>query len=64
MHKVELSPNAIGHLQVFTARDRKTSLDGIEEQLSHEPLVETKNRKPMRPNHLAPWELRLGSFRV
>jgi hypothetical protein len=27
-------------------------------------MVETRNRKPMRPNPLAPWELRLGSLRV
>ena len=23
-------------------------------------LVETRNRKPMRPNPVAPWELRVG----
>ena len=27
-------------------------------------MVETTGRKPMRPNPLAPWELRLGSLRV
>jgi hypothetical protein len=26
--------------------------------------VETRNRKPMRPNPLAPWELRVGDLRV
>lgn len=30
----------------------------------HEPLVETKNRKPLRPNPIAPWELRVGQLRV
>jgi hypothetical protein len=29
-----------------------------------DPMVETRNRKPMRPNLLAPWELRLGNLRV
>lgn len=29
-----------------------------------EPTVETRNRKPMRPNPLAPWELRIGNLRV
>jgi hypothetical protein len=29
-----------------------------------EPLVETRNRKPLRPNPLAPWELRVGALRV
>jgi hypothetical protein len=39
-------------------------LDGADEQLRHEPTVETRNRKPMRPNPLAPWELRIGNLRV
>ena len=30
----------------------------------NQPNVETKNRKPMRPNPVAPWELRIGSLRV
>jgi mRNA-degrading endonuclease RelE of RelBE toxin-antitoxin system len=28
------------------------------------PTAETTNRKPMRPNPLAPWELRIGALRV
>jgi mRNA-degrading endonuclease RelE of RelBE toxin-antitoxin system len=51
-------------LRAFTARQRTTVLEAIEEQLSHQPLVETKQRKPLRPNPLAPWELRIGNFRV
>jgi hypothetical protein len=31
---------------------------------SPEPTVETRNRKLMRPNPLAPWELRIGRLRV
>ncbi len=39
-------------------------LDTVDEQLMYQPTVETKNRKPMRPNPLAPWELRIGDLRV
>ena len=39
-------------------------LDTVDEQLTHQPTVETKNRKPMRPNPLAPWELRIGKLWV
>jgi len=39
-------------------------LDTVDEQLTYQPTVETKNRKPMRPNPLAPWELRIGDLRV
>jgi mRNA-degrading endonuclease RelE of RelBE toxin-antitoxin system len=39
-------------------------LDSIEPQLAYEPTSETRNRKGMRPNPVAPWELRLGDLRV
>ena len=52
------------HLEALTARDRSTALAGLERQLLHEPFVETRNRKPLRPNPVAPWELRIGDLRV
>lgn len=52
------------HLRLLTSRDRQVVLDGIERHLTAEPLRETRNRKSMRPNPLAPWELRLGALRV
>ncbi|MDY6785014.1 MAG: type II toxin-antitoxin system RelE/ParE family toxin [Cyanobacteriota bacterium] len=30
----------------------------------HEPTVETKKRKRLRPNQVAEWELRIGKYRV
>ncbi|CAN5764272.1 hypothetical protein BH23PLA1_BH23PLA1_36700 [soil metagenome] len=48
----------------LTARERTIVLDIVDEQLTHQPNVETRNRKPMRPNPLAPWELRIGDLRV
>ena len=48
----------------MTTRDRTTVLDAIRRQLLHEPLKETRNRKPLRPNPIAPWELRVGHLRV
>ena len=49
---------------MHTARQRAIVLDAVDEQLTHQPTVETRNRKPMRPNPLAPWELRIGVLRV
>jgi hypothetical protein len=51
-------------MRVLTARQRKIVLDAVDEQLVYQPTVETKNRKPMRPNPVAPWELRIGDLRV
>jgi hypothetical protein len=39
-------------------------LDPVEEQLAHEPSLPTRKRKALRPNPIAPWELRLGDVRV
>jgi len=51
-------------LHALTARQRSIILEAIENQLVHEPLVETQNRKLRRPNPFAPWELRVGQLRV
>ena len=52
------------HLRDMTARQRSLILATIHEQLTHQPAVETKNRKLLRPNPIAPWELRIGTIRV
>ena len=61
---IEYSPETEDHLRPLTARQRKTVLDGVDRQLLNQPSIETKNRKPMRPNPIAPWELRIGDLRV
>jgi mRNA-degrading endonuclease RelE of RelBE toxin-antitoxin system len=61
---IEFAPEVEEHLQALTARQRTIAFDVIDNQLTHEPTVETRNRKPMRPNPLAPWELRVQNMRV
>src|SRR5947209_1502341 len=61
--QIDYSPDAEGHLRALTARQRVIVLDTIDEQLADQPGVETRNRKPMRPNPLALWELRVGNLR-
>lgn len=63
-YQIEFAESVKTHLQVLTVRRRATILDAIERQLANEPLVETRNRKPLRPNPVAPWELRVGTMRV
>jgi mRNA-degrading endonuclease RelE of RelBE toxin-antitoxin system len=52
------------------AFERKQLLDQIEQQLSHEPTRETRNRKILRGltppwEHVKPvWELRVNEYRV
>jgi mRNA-degrading endonuclease RelE of RelBE toxin-antitoxin system len=63
-YDIEYSPETVRHLRALTARQRTIVFDAVDEQLSYQPAVETRNRKPMRPNPLAPWELRIGELRV
>lgn len=43
---------------------RSIVLDAISKQLVYQPTVETRNRKQMRENTLATWELCVGELRV
>ncbi|HWE40422.1 MAG TPA: hypothetical protein VG406_27995 [Isosphaeraceae bacterium] len=63
-YRIEYSPECEGHLRSLTARERAIIFDSVDDQLIHEPTVETRHRKPMRPNPVAPWELRIGDLRV
>jgi mRNA-degrading endonuclease RelE of RelBE toxin-antitoxin system len=63
-YRIECSPDAEDHLCTLTARQQAIGLDTVDEQPTHEPTRETRNRKPMRPNPPAPWELRVGGLRV
>ncbi len=63
-HRIELTAEARDHLKTLSARERATVTATAREQLAHEPSRPTRNRKPMRPNPLAPWVPRIGRLRV
>lgn len=63
-YTVEFAESVEHHFRALTPRERTTALAGINRQLLHEPLKETRNRKPLRPNPIAPWELRVGQLRL
>lgn len=63
-YRIRFSIEALEHMHLLTARQRTSILGEIEKQLSHEPEMETRNRKLMRTNALAVWELRVGDLRV
>ena len=52
-YKVAFAETVTEHLRWLTAAERSRVLDAIERQLVREPPVETRNRKPLRPNPLA-----------
>ena len=64
MFELQLSESAYYDLCYLKKFEQGLILDAIEEQLSAEPAVSTRNRKPLRPNELSEWELRIGKYRV
>jgi len=62
--EVGFIPSAEQDLKFYTAREQRIILDAIVEFLEVDANVENKRRKPLRPNPLAPWELRIGDYRV
>ncbi|WP_141699389.1 type II toxin-antitoxin system RelE family toxin [Candidatus Thiosymbion oneisti] len=63
-YTIEYSPDAEDHLWPLMARQRSIVLDSVDSQLAHQPGVETRNRKPIRPNPVVPWELHIGDLRA
>ncbi len=63
-YRIEFSPDSLEHLRTLTARQQTIVLATITEQLVYEPNVPTRNRKLMRPNRFATWELRIDTLRV
>jgi mRNA-degrading endonuclease RelE of RelBE toxin-antitoxin system len=63
-YRVQVAASAEKHLDHLTARQQVVVLNAIKVQLQHEPFRETRNRKRLRPNPLAPWELRVGTVRI
>ncbi len=61
---IQFTPEAIEDLRTLRKRDQQLIIDEIEDQLKHEPTQGTRNRKCLRPNQLAEWELRVREFRV
>ena len=64
MYEIEFTPEAVEDLKALRKFEQEEVVEGIESQLRHDPTVETRNRKKLRPNNVAAWELRIGRFRV
>jgi len=64
MYEIEFSDDALQDLESLKKNEQNEVLDEIDASLRYEPAVETRNRKRLRPNQTAEWELRIGQFRV
>lgn len=57
MFQIEFTPEAIEDVEQLRAFDRRQIFAAMQELLSHQPTTITRNRKKLRPNKLAEWEL-------
>jgi mRNA-degrading endonuclease RelE of RelBE toxin-antitoxin system len=64
MYDIRFSGSALDDLRVLNKNEQRLIFDTVDRQLRHEPLSTIRNRKPLRPNPLAGWELRIGRLRV
>ncbi len=62
--EIQFSPHAREHVKALRKRDQQIILEAISVNLQHQPDIQTRNRKRLEENPLAPWELRIGDFRV
>lgn len=63
-YQIEVTKEAKVDLSYDTAFERKIITSETRSQLTHQPSVETRNRKKLRDNPIASWELRAGRYRI
>lgn len=61
---IRLTDSAIEDLDYFRKNERQIISDGIAMFLTHDANVASRRRKPLRPNQISQWELRLRNYRV
>ena len=64
MFTVVFTPETLEDMHQFSPHERRQIINEIEQQLRYQPSQPTRNRKRLRPNALAEWELRIETFRV
>jgi mRNA-degrading endonuclease RelE of RelBE toxin-antitoxin system len=63
-YRIQLTESAKADIDCFETREQRIVVAGILSHLRTDAEVETRKKKRLRPNPLAPWELRLEEFRV
>ncbi len=63
-YNIEVTEEARADLNYYTVAERKIVVSQIRVRLEDQPSPETRNRKQLRDNPIATWELRIGKFRI
>jgi len=63
-YHISLTESAKRDIAYFEANEQRLIVAGIIAHLKTDAETETRRKKQLRPNPIAPWELRLDRFRV
>ena len=64
VYQVSLTESVQEDIAFFEADDQRIIVAGIVSHLNVDAEVSGRKRKQLRPNPVAPWELRIDTFRV
>jgi mRNA-degrading endonuclease RelE of RelBE toxin-antitoxin system len=64
MYTIDVTIDALEDLRFLRKHEQERIFEEIEKQLTYQPTLQTRNRKPLRPNALVAWELRIVPFRI
>jgi mRNA-degrading endonuclease RelE of RelBE toxin-antitoxin system len=64
VYGIAITESAKQDIEFFEVVDQRIIVAGILTHLKTEAETETRRKKQLRPNTIAPWELRLDRFRV
>lgn len=59
-----IKPNAEEDIQYYRVNEQRVIIDGIKAHLRDQPNVASRKKKVLRPNTIAPWELRIDVYRI
>jgi mRNA-degrading endonuclease RelE of RelBE toxin-antitoxin system len=63
-YRIEWTHEAREQLRAMGVRDRAAVVDTVPPALQYQPTLIARNRKLLKANEVAPWELRVGNWRV
>lgn len=63
-YDIEVGHSANGDIDYYDKFDQQIIVKAIIEYLQFDANIETRKRRRLRPNPVAPWELRIGIYRI
>jgi len=63
-YHIKIKPGAEGDLNYYNPYIQRLIAEAISDQLQNDADIQKKKKKKLRDNPIAPWELKIGDYRV